>query len=306
MEKNIIILILLIGILPVSGKETFEDSNNRMDKSNSGSLSDTDHGNRLNTTHQAWISLTVAESKRLIAKGLVNYPQVMERLNRGYVIVTKGTTNTYLAEELINVSLAPGEFVLGHILPEQSGIALDRSDPRRELVLKNGVIQDIPFSDALEDANEGDIVFKGANIINHQMGQAGVLIGSPTGGTTGVIVPKIEKKNLRLIIPVGLEKESTQDIDRLGDVTRVPHSTIGRNMPYIWSIKGELFTELEAIRQFADVDVVHLASGGIGGAEGAVTLCIRGSRDEVEKALAVVRSIQGEPPYLEKPKYRQL
>jgi hypothetical protein len=249
-------------------------------------------------THQAWISLTVAESKRLIAKGLMEYPPFSERLREGQVVIARGTTNTYIAEELLNESLRSGEYVAGHILPEQGAAELDRSVTRSEILFKNGLIQDTPFADALKGMKAGDIVLKGANIINYHKGQAGVLIGSPTGGTTGMIVPRINELDLRLIIPVGLEKESTQDIELLSLQTKVPHETIGRAMPYIWSIEGELFTELEAIKQFADVDVIHVSSGGIGGAEGGVTLSIRGERKEVEKALEKIRSIQGEPAYL--------
>ncbi len=254
--------------------------------------------NDMNTTHQAWVSLTVAESKRLIARGLIKYPPIKERLNRGYLIITKGTTNAYFVEELINETLAPGEYVLGHILPEKGDIELDRSKTRQELVFKNGVLQDTPYAEALDEMDAGDIVLKGANIINYQRGQAGVLIGSPTGGTTGVIVPKIKERNLRLIIPVGLEKESTQDINLLNQYSKIPHEAIGKRMPNVWNIEGELFTELEAIRQFANVDATHIASGGIGGAEGAVTICIRGEREEVEKALKIINSIQGEPAFV--------
>lgn len=252
----------------------------------------------INTKHQAWVSLTVSESKRLIAKGLKEYPPVRDRLNNGYIVVTKGTTNSYFIEELTSETLASGEYVLGHILPEKGNVKLDRSNIRQEMVFKNGEAQDIPFAEALDVMNDGDIVLKGANIINYQKGQAGVLIGSPTGGTTGVIIPKIEERNLRLIIPVGLEKESTQDINMLDNYSKIPHTDMGRKMPNVWSINGELFTELEAIKQFADVEVLHIASGGIGGAEGAVTIAIRGEQMEVKKALELIHSIQGEPPYL--------
>ena len=44
--------------------------------------------------------LTVSESKRLIAKGIAANKDVKDRLENGIVIITLGTTNTYLAEEL--------------------------------------------------------------------------------------------------------------------------------------------------------------------------------------------------------------
>ena len=60
---------------------------------------------------------------------------------------------------------------------------------------------------------------------------------------------------------------------------------------------GEIFTEIEAVQQFADVEVYPLASGGIAGAEGAVMLAVKGSPVEVEKALTAVEAVLGEPAF---------
>lgn len=251
------------------------------------------------STHKARVTLTVAESKRLIACGLAEYAPVKERMENGTIVITKGTTNGYVAQELLSAELQMQGYVYGHILPAKGVKSLDRSHARPEVVLTKGVDTDIKYTDALKKMVAGDIVIKGANIINYDKGQAGVLIGHPTGGTTGNIVPEIEAKNLRLIIPVGLEKESSKDIDQLSKITKQDKETIGAQVPYVWPINGELFTEIEAIKQFADVEVLHLASGGIGGAEGAVTLVIYGNEADVNKAIAIVESVQGEPGFLE-------
>ncbi len=249
-------------------------------------------------THQSWVSLTVSESKRLIAKGLAVYPPVQESLKKGKLVLTKGTTNTYVAEELIQDSLTHGEYVLGYISPAKSSKKLDSSVKRNELVFVNGQIQDMPYTAILSEMEEGDIVIKGANIINHQKGQAAVMIGHPTGGTTGNIYPVVQEKKLRLIIPAGLEKETSQNIDLIGGYSKIPHEATDKKAPWLWSIKGELFTEIEAIKQFADVEAIHYGSGGIGGAEGAVSILIRGSEAEVNKALAIIENIQGEVPFI--------
>lgn len=251
-----------------------------------------------NSTHKARVTLTVAESKRLIAVGLAEYAPIKERMKDGNIIITKGTTNSYVAQELLDSELHQQSYVLGHHLPAKGNKKLDKSQSRPEIVLVNGVDTDIAYTEALKEMKADDIVIKGANIINYAKGQAGVCIGHPTGGTTGNIVPIIEAKKLRLIIPVGLEKESSQDIDQLGEITRNSKETVGQKMPFIWSLNGELFTEIEAIQQFADVEIMHLASGGIGGAEGAVTLVIFGNETEVKKALDVVESVQGETEFL--------
>lgn len=258
-----------------------------------------ENANTIKGTHKARVTLTVAESKRLIAVGLAQYAPIKESLENGTIIITKGTTNSYVAEELLGQEIPQQGFVLGHHLPAKGDRKLDKSQSRSEVVLCNGKDTDIKYTDALEEMKAGDIVIKGANIINYDKGQAGVCIGHPTGGTTGNIVPVIEAKELRLIIPVGLEKESSQDIDLLGEISRNDKESVGEDMPFIWSLKGELFTEIEAVKQFANVEVMHLASGGIGGAEGAVTLVIFGNEEEVKKALDKVESIQGEVEFLE-------
>ncbi|MRT93802.1 hypothetical protein [Ancylomarina sp. 16SWW S1-10-2] len=249
-------------------------------------------------THQTWVSLTVAESKRLIAKGLAIYPPVIECMKHGKLILAKGTTNTYVAEELIHDSLTNGEYVLGYISPAKSTKKVDRSKKRNEMVFVNGAIQDISYKEILPEMEEGDIVMKGANIINHSKGQAAIMIGHPTGGTIGNLYPIIQEKKLRYIIPVGLEKESSQDLNIIGEYSKIDHENIKRKTPWLWSVKGELFTEIEAIKQFADVEALHYGSGGIGGAEGAVSILIRGSETEVNKALNVIESIQGEPAFI--------
>ena len=49
---------------------------------------------------QAGAVLTVAESKRLIAKAVAQMPIVKNALANGMVIIIKGTTNRYVAEEI--------------------------------------------------------------------------------------------------------------------------------------------------------------------------------------------------------------
>ena len=47
------------------------------------------------------VTLTVAESKRLIAKGVAAHPAVRQALENGLVAIAKGTTNGYVAEEIL-------------------------------------------------------------------------------------------------------------------------------------------------------------------------------------------------------------
>jgi hypothetical protein len=49
---------------------------------------------------QAEVVLTVAEGKRLIAKAVAQMPILRRAMEEGTVIIAKGTTNTYVAEEI--------------------------------------------------------------------------------------------------------------------------------------------------------------------------------------------------------------
>jgi len=55
-------------------------------------------------------------------------------------------------------------------------------------------------------------------------------------------------------------------------------------------------TELEALELLTGVEAIHVASGGVGGSEGAVTLAVDGESEDVEAAIELVKSIKGEPP----------
>lgn len=252
-----------------------------------------------NSNYKAFVTLTVAEGKRLIAKGLMAYAPFQEGLKKRTVVITKGSTNTYIAEALLNKKITSGAFIYGHTTPEKGTKKVDRSKTIAELVLRNGKLSEENYPTIVGEMTEGDIIVKGANIINYEKQQAGVLIAHPTGGTTGVIYDAVSNKNLNLIIPIGLEKLTGQDIDEMSEISKLEIESMGPKTPYIWSLTGDIFTEIEAIKQLAQVEVLQLAAGGIGDAEGAVSLLIIGNEHEVFKAKSIIKEIQGEKPFIE-------
>ena len=160
------------------------------------------------------VTLTVAEGKRLIAKGLAKYAPVCEKMDNGIVIVTRGSSNTYLAEELLQTNLIHGAFLTGRIQPAGSSPLSPQGDRIGEFVIRNGVHEpETKFIEGLRAMQPGDIVFKGANLVNYEDRKAAVCIGHPTGGTMGMFLPFVEEKGVRLIIPVGLEKQTSQDLE---------------------------------------------------------------------------------------------
>ena len=243
----------------------------------------------------AGVNLTVAEGKRLIAKGLANHPMVQEALKEGTIVITTGSTNTYVAEELANLSEPHGSFIIGYITPRGRASLTEGLPKTQDITLVNGKRVDMHYEVALERANKLDIVFKGANMLNYEKKQAAVCIGSHDGGPSG----RVRETQAHLIIPIGLEKQTFGDLYEYEKLSQNrPEQTKG--VPDIWvhPADAEIFTEIEAIKTVASVTIVPFASGGIAGREGGISLAIYGQEGEVQKALDFVATVQGEAPFV--------
>ncbi len=123
---------------------------------------------------------------------------------------------------------------------------------------------------------------------------AGVLIGSPTGGTVGAVLGNVIGKGIRLVIPVGLEKLVYEDINELHRMA----SEDDYEGPRLWPITGTIVTEVEALGVLTGVDATLYSAGGVAGAEGSVRLLLEGGEEEVGAALKLLGSVKGEPRYL--------
>ena len=243
------------------------------------------------------VNLTVAEGKRLIAKGIANHPQVKERMKKGTIVILTGSTNTYIAEELVNLSEPHGSFVLGYITPAKGTPNFKEGvTSTKDITIIDGEWVNMPYEDALKNAKKGDIVFKGANMLNYEKKQAALCIGSADGGPAR----RARETEADLFIPIGLEKETSGDLSVFVDLlTNKPESV---SAPRIWlhPLDAVIYTEIEAIKTVASVNVIPYAVGGIAGREGGISLAIYGQQEEVQKALNLVASVQGEPPFIEK------
>ena len=260
------------------------------------------HGAETPSGPEAWQGgavLTVAESKRLIAKGIAQVPVVKKALEEGTVIVTSGTTNTYVAEELLGKKIEHGAFVTGRVYPQKDGKKLDPKGRVGVVVIRKGKhVEDATLDDALKGLKAGDVVMKGANALDYENKTAGVLIGHSSSGTTGKVMPYVVARKAHLVIPVGLEKQVSGNVREISEKLREPVETVGR-VPSMFLMTGEIVTEIEALEALADVEVFQAAAGGIGGAEGSVRLIFRGTKTEVERALEVIKEVQGEPAFVE-------
>lgn len=248
---------------------------------------------------QADVVLTVAESKRIIAKGVAAYVSVQRALQQGIVVVSTGTTTAYVVEEISGQLIDKAAYVTGRVMP--TGLKVRGMFPDRlpDFVLRNGVQDpELDRYSAVEQFKPGDVFIKSANALNYERQVAGVAIGAGDGGTLGNALGSIIARRGELVIPVGLEKLVAHDIEdsyrRYTQVGDEPGDVCS-----LWPIVGTIVTEIEALRILVpSLEVFHVGSGGILGAEGGVRLLLCGATSDVQDALDLVRGVQGEPHFL--------
>lgn len=250
---------------------------------------------------QAQVVLTVSESKRLIAKGIAECEPVKAAMADGIVAVAKGTTNSYVAEELLRRKIDKSGYVAGHTVPATlpDDVRAKIGNRLGDVVFRKGqVLEGASIPQIVKDMKRGDVIMKGANAINYSRGLAGVLIGDSTGGTVGAIIGHVVARRLTLLVPVGLEKEVAVGLDEVAGIAADPTDERYLKSCPLWMFPANLYTEIEALETLAGVTALPIAAGGIAGAEGATRLLLTGEDEDVEEALSVVKQVQGEPPFL--------
>ncbi len=241
------------------------------------------------------LSLTVSESKRLIAKGVAATDYVRRALENGIVAVLPGTTNGYVIEELTGEPFDKPRYVAGRTLPAEFG-GEKPTTTSKGLVIRRGERLAVEAEEAVAEMGPGDVLIKGVNALNYERRQAGVLIGHPTGGNVGVALGTVVSRRIRYLLPVGLEKSVPGDLDETASLINRDQDGKG---PTLWVVPGHIFTEIEAIATIAGARAVPAGAGGIGGAEGAVWLAIFGDDNAMERTEALIASIRGETPFLD-------
>jgi len=247
--------------------------------------------------------LTPAAGKRLIAKAIAKHAAVSEALQRATIVVVAGTTNGYVAEELLDLigqkkNFSKVGFYRGvtmteaaeaeHVTKMKEGKIVFPGD----VVIRKGTwLKGKTINDVADELKEGDVILKGANSVNLAQKQAAVFIGHPKGGTIAVSLQAAIGRRVRLILPIGLEKRVNEDLNVLAMQLNAPGSTGHRILP----VPGEVVTEIEALKILADVEGCVLGGGGVYGAEGAVWLGMAGNEDAIAKAEALLKAAAAEP-----------
>jgi hypothetical protein len=244
---------------------------------------------------QSLFTLTSAESKRLLAKAVVALPEVQRAKEEGYLVISRGSTNAFIIEELLGGQMEKERYTAGQIV---KGVlcVLDAELRLKPVTLHKGEVLDAEPGAVLDQLTPDDLLLKGANAID-PFGNVGVVMAGPTGGTMGQFYMALKARGVPTLYTVGLEKliPSVEEAARYGGTALLGRS-IGCRAGLACIADGRVMTEVEAIDTLFGLQAVPFASGGWGGAEGALTLIVEGEEEEVNRCLDLIEAIKGEPP----------
>ncbi len=251
-------------------------------------------------------NITPAAGKRLIGKALASHPEIQKALDHGTVVIVAGTTNGYVAEEILETigsedreGFSQKRFFRGITLPPSvtttdAGRLPDESGFPGDMIITGGVWQKgKTIFDVVDSLKKGDVILKGANALDLQRRRAAVYIGHPKGGTIAAALQAVVGRRVRLLLPVGLEKRIDGDLDVLAAKLNVP----GAHGPRLLPVPGQVFTEIDAIKLLTGAEAELVAGGGVCGAEGSVWLAIDGEHQQEKAAEELLKSLASEPPF---------
>lgn len=249
------------------------------------------------------ITLTPSESKWLIAKGVKNLEEVQRALKQGTVIITLGTTNAYVVEEILKdvpgggVDKIEKKRYAAGVITDRGTCIVPKEERVKEVILKNGKISTENTEKVIENLSAEDVFIKGANALD-ATGTAGVLMANRAGGTIGSALGTVMARGVHFIIPVGIEKTIPYSIVDAAKRVGIEKCYKSTGWPVgLMPVHGKVITELDALRILGAEGAFPIGAGGIDGGEGSVVICVEGrSVEKLDGLMTLITQIKGEPP----------
>lgn len=245
---------------------------------------------------RALFVFTPAESRRFIAKAVARLPEVERARAGGEIAICHGATNVYVAEEVFGECTNRDKYLSGLVVNRILCVTQAEEKPPL-LVWRKGVLNapGATMGETLKDFGAESVFIKGANAVDAE-GNVGVFVANPAGGTIGWSYGILSARGCHLIVPVGLEK--------LVPSVRAAARSCGQDTLYycqgirigmIPIMNATVVTEIEAFRILFDLKAVHVGGGGMTESQGSVVLVAEGEREKLDRAIALIESIKGEP-----------
>ena len=260
---------------------------------------------------RAQITLTPTESKKLIAKAIANLDSVKRASEVGLLVIHPSSSTFFIVEELTGKRPKTSVWVSGVIVPKgaclsgaASRLNISRAQtggPKPDEYTHSWVIQGgeltlgISLRELFEKMGTEDIYIKGVNTLDPK-GTVGILIGSHVErGTIGRVISASRRKGFKLIFPVGLEKlipVNIEDAAKEAIKTKYYYS-MGVNCGLLPCKEGMVVTETKAVEILCGAKAIPIAAGGLDGAEGAITMVIKGEKEQVTRAISYAEECKG-------------
>jgi len=242
---------------------------------------------------KASIVLTASASKRLIARGVAAHPIVEKARTEGTIIVTLGTTNGYVAQELAEGAVDQAAFAAGVI--DHRWNVNERLGEATDLVLKCGEVESFDETAVINGLGAGDVIIKGGNALD-PFGTAGVLLAAATGGTIGRYIPAAMARGVDIVIPISVSKSVHVPMATLALDMGSRKLDLAMGLPCgVYPLTGNVVTEIEALELLFDVNALHVASNGIGAGCGSVSLLVSGEESNVRDAFVACETLNALP-----------
>ncbi|MCS4542320.1 MAG: hypothetical protein HY929_08430 [Euryarchaeota archaeon] len=240
------------------------------------------------------ITLIPPESKKLIAKAVVELDVVKNALKNGIIAIALGTTTSYIAEALTNKQIPKEKYVAGIVTQDRTCV-VPTNERISEIILKNGRPYPVPIDKAVAEMDGNDVFIKGANAVDPDR-HAGVFLASTVGGTIGRNLGILMARGINIIVPVSLEKLipiSVIEASKEAGITKIDYS-MGVPIGIMPIVGGKVVTEIEAIEILTGARAIPIGAGGVKGAEGSITLIVKGTEEQIKKAIELIEGIKGE------------
>ncbi len=254
------------------------------------------------------VVLTTAESKKLIAKAVARLDVVQRAVKEGIVALHPSSSTYFIVEEITGAKPKTNYWVCGVVTPRGMCVEMamvlgtgyapkelssDPGDLRATWIIENGKLSgEESLSNLLNRMAPSDVYVKGVNALDSE-GNVGVLFGQQ--GSVPYIQSMRRKKKFNVVYPVGLEKLIPVPIKEAAKEAKLTRYDHGMGMPVgLFPCQpGITVNEVRAIEVLSGAHATPIASGGLGGAEGALTLVVRGQGDQVRRAFEFVEQSKG-------------
>ncbi len=254
------------------------------------------------------ITLTPEESKRLIAKAIVQMDVIQKAKKEGIIGLARCSSCAYIVEELIGRKMENLMRYCSGYIGGPGSCAVLNTEQEKLLVLYHGEERWLHYTEGnilnfIDEMDQDDVIIKSGNVLD-PTGQVGTLVAHPTGGEAGYYLPHSLAKGIHLIVPTLISKSIPFPLSRLLTSLGISRIRTDRTHGIVCGmipLPGTVITEIDAIRLLSRAESLPIAMNGIGSGKGSVTLLVEGGQAEVDKAWDIINSIKGEPHLSEFP-----